>query len=357
MARRKRGFDQFSLSFLDAMACGLGAVILIFMIINHASEIEASGDARDVDTELSQLEETVLQKRSAAAKRAAALKKTEAQLQAALREAASLEEIIEQEDDSDQEVQSSEKNIAALEEEIQALQKQLDKLEASAGKGDSSRDVSGDGRRQYLSGLQLDGKRTLILLDSSSSMLGNSILEVLRRRNMKDEQRQAADKWQRALATVDWLSSQIPERASFQLYHFNTKAAAVLAKTQGKWLTASGGTQLNAAVEASRKLRPDKGTSLARAWAVASQLSPKPDSVVIITDGLPTQDASGNVSGTVSGRKRERFFADALRELPGDVPVNVILFPMEGDPMAAPLFWRLAKATGGAFLSPSKDWP
>jgi hypothetical protein len=30
---------------------------------------------------------------------------------------------------------------------------------------------------------------------------------------------------------------------------------------------------------------------------------------------------------------------------------------MEGDPMAASAFWKLAIATRGAFLAPSKDWP
>jgi hypothetical protein len=37
--------------------------------------------------------------------------------------------------------------------------------------------------------------------------------------------------------------------------------------------------------------------------------------------------------------------------------VNVILLPMEGDPMAASAFWRLAQLTRGSFLSPAEDWP
>ena len=34
---RRREFNVFSLSFLDIMSCGFGAVILIFVIINHGS--------------------------------------------------------------------------------------------------------------------------------------------------------------------------------------------------------------------------------------------------------------------------------------------------------------------------------
>jgi hypothetical protein len=38
-------------------------------------------------------------------------------------------------------------------------------------------------------------------------------------------------------------------------------------------------------------------------------------------------------------------------------PINIVLLPMEGDPSAPTWFWRLAKATRGSFVSPSRDWP
>ena len=34
MTRKRARPDQFSMSFLDCMCCGFGAVILLFMIIN-----------------------------------------------------------------------------------------------------------------------------------------------------------------------------------------------------------------------------------------------------------------------------------------------------------------------------------
>ena len=40
MARRRR-LSVFSLSFLDVMSCGFGAVVLIFLIINHETEEDA----------------------------------------------------------------------------------------------------------------------------------------------------------------------------------------------------------------------------------------------------------------------------------------------------------------------------
>jgi hypothetical protein len=38
-------------------------------------------------------------------------------------------------------------------------------------------------------------------------------------------------------------------------------------------------------------------------------------------------------------------------------PFNAILFPFEGDPSAAGLFWQLSALTGGITLIPDNDWP
>ena len=45
---RKRKFTTFSLSFLDVMSCGFGAVVLVFLIINH----DISKDTRLLNTDL-----------------------------------------------------------------------------------------------------------------------------------------------------------------------------------------------------------------------------------------------------------------------------------------------------------------
>ena len=36
--RKRRSFNVFTLSFLDCISCGLGAVILLFVIVNAQSE-------------------------------------------------------------------------------------------------------------------------------------------------------------------------------------------------------------------------------------------------------------------------------------------------------------------------------
>ena len=86
-------------------------------------------------------------------------------------------------------------------------------------------------------------------------------------------------------------------------------------------------------------------------------LSPAPDNIFLITDGLPTQGANPPRASKVSGDERQRLYRQAVRQLPQNVPVNIILAPMEGDPMAASEFWQLAQVSRGSFMSPSKDWP
>jgi len=117
------------------------------------------------------------------------------------------------------------------------------------------------------------------------------------------------------------------------------------------------GAQLNQAIKAIKQTIPKGGTSLENLVQKIVSLSPLPDNVYLITDGLPTLSDRPARSALVSGRKRMEYFRDAISRLPKQIPINVILFPMEGDPMAAAEFWNLARITNGAFISPSRDWP
>ena len=354
MPRRKREFSPFSLSFLDVMSCGLGAVILVFMIINHATQVRATETHREVATEVSRLESEVLEKRRTVESMAAALEETREEIEAAEARAASLEASVSAEAPVAERSDAGER-IASLERELRSLEQEVESLRAEPG--DATRSFAGEGRRQYLTGLRVTGRHVLILVDASASMLGETVVDVLRRRNMPEARRAAAPKWRRVLDTVDWLTTQVPADARFQLYVFDVEARAVLSGSDGQWLANDRGRRLTAAVEALRRVVPANGTSLHRAFLAAGRLSPKPDAIYLVTDGLPTQGSSPGGKGTVGGEQRLRFFRGAVDELPRGVPVNVVLFPIEGDPLAASAFWQLAQVSGGAFVSPSRDWP
>ena len=357
MSRKRRQLSTFSLSFLDIMACGFGAVTLLFLILKHdPSTVSASESDTGTQWEAAQLQADI----SDGERQRSALRNSLKEVQERLVETQGLSDRVL--DD----IQQSRREISAQsdpEQELALLRKQLETLEQEtaelqdAGASQDARQFVGDGDRQYLTGLKLGGNRILILVDASASMLAETIIDILRRRNMRTEVQRQSVKWQRTLRTVDWLVAQLPARSQYQLYTFNTKASPVLANSHRQWQDAADNITLDAAIAQLQTTLPSGGTSLINAFAVANAFAQRPDNIFLITDGLPTQGENKPSQSTVSGKARAALFEKAISTLPKGVPVNIILFPMEGDPTAAALFWQLGLVSKGAFLSPSRDWP
>ena len=243
--------------------------------------------------------------------------------------------------------------------QIEAEKKRLDAGTPAPGKpGNRVKGFVGSGDRQYLSGLKLGGERIVILVDVSASMLDETVVNVIRLRNMPENRRLRSEKWRRTVATVDWLTAQIPAKSKFQVLAFNVKAWSLVPNSGGRWLDGNDAQALNDVITNLRRTVPADGTSLENAFTLMNTLSPAPDNVFIITDGLPTQGASPPaLRKTIDGDGRLKLFERALGKYPNRVPANVILMPMEGDPAASAAFWTLARRTNGAFLMPAKDWP
>lgn len=356
MARRNRNFSTFSLSFIDAMSCGLGAVILLFMIINHAAHVRAQGGERNVAANLSQLEAEVLERRQAVEKLAAALEQARQRTEAARARARQLQASLETDKQRDKSAAQTRKHIAALKKELKNIQTRVEQLRQQAEKGNATRKRRGEGHRIYLTGLRITGSHILILVDASTSMLAKNIVNIIIRRNLGAAAKLESDKWQRTVETVDWVTTQVPASSKFQIYTFNDDTQSVLEATTGQWLSTNSGARLTKAVQALTEVVPSGGTNLREAFLAASRLSPLPDNIYLITDGLPTQGAEPT-SGAVSAEQRMEYFRAAVQAVPPGVSVHVMLMPMEGDPMAASAFWALALGTNGSFLSPSVDWP
>jgi len=363
MARKTREFTTFSLSFLDIMCCGFGAVLLIFLLLNHAVDARVETVNENLLSEVDLLDEDVTE----GARGLVRLRNTLAELDEKMAEAQGLATRI-TEDNSRYEAQiearkregfTDNSEIEKLKAELLALESEVKDLRQSTtkSKGTNTRAFIGEGNRQYLTGLKLGGQNIAILLDTSSSMLSDKLVQIIRLRNMGDSVQRKAEKWTRSLDTVDWLTAQLPVGSKYQVITFNTQARAALPDTEGKWLEVANQAQLSDVGNALRKITPSGGTSLENAILALRKLSPPPDNIFLITDGLPTQGTTPPRSGKVSGPERQRLYAQAVRQLPGRVPVNIILAPMEGDPMAAAEFWQLAMATRGSLLMPSRDWP
>ncbi len=363
--RRRKSLSPFNLSFLDIMFCGFGAVVLLVLVINADTIRSRKEQHEDLRGEVKRQELEV----DAGRKHMVELKNSartvdEEFIKAQGRSAEMLAQIkeIELELANLQNLTlARKKHINDLQSDLKTLDKEHRRLgaelEADQADGRKIRRFEGEGNRQYLTGLKLGGKRVLLLLDVSASMLDKTIVNIIRRRNMDDKIKPASPKWQQALKTVEWLVANLPPDSSLQVYGFNTSAESVLEESEGNWIPATDSTAVNKLVAAVNHLLPEQGTSLENAFSAAAAMLPPPDNILLITDGLPTQGRSRPRAASVSGAGRVRLFQQALRVLPRAIPVNTILFPMEGDPMAAVLYWKLAVDTHGSFLTPSSDWP
>lgn len=372
MARRQ--FNVFNLSFLDCICCGFGAVLLLFVMVNSRASgpvdvpdpvpVPEPSFVPDLSSEVNKLKDEVLQGR----KNLVLARNTMEEVVDELARTEGLSrEVIETLEQKKIELATFEKDTIArkdhinkLKADVKAMEESNKRLEGGAQEvvqaGSAVRKFEGDGQRQYLTGLKVGGNRILILLDSSSSMLGEKLVDVLVRRNMSDADKMRSPKWRQALRTVEWVAAQFPQDAQFQIYHFSEEAKPVLPGNTG-WLRAGDSRQLNEAVFATTRLVPQGGTSLQNAFNAAKSMSPAPDNIYLLTDGLPTMSNRKGFKKRVTGKDRQAFFRVAVGVVPRGVPVNTILYPMEGDPLAAGAFWSLALKTKGSFITPSSDWP
>lgn len=363
MARKP--FSTFSMAFLDVMACGLGAVILFLLIIAAQVSNKADSASESLKAQADRLEQQVLEGRKnlfrlrdEEAKRPAVTVDAAGEIERLQKLVASLRTELEQ---RDADSLARKDSVEQLRSDIRRLEEAKERLSAVTPKeasGTRMRSFTGEGNRQYLTGMRMGGQRVLILVDASASMMARTFVNVVRYRAMNDERKRQAPKWRQTVAAVDWLTTQIPPGTRFQIYVFNETARSVVEGSDGNWLEVRDAADLDRAVDALRKVVPGKGTSLVNAFAAAGKLQPAPDNIYLLTDGLPTQGKAPPASPTqVKPDQRATFFNQSLPLIPGRAPINVMLFPMDGDPAAAGFFWQLAMRSRGSFITPSRDWP
>jgi hypothetical protein len=358
----RREFTVFSLSFLDVMACGLGATILFLMIISAQVRVRAEAANADLLAAAERLRGQVAEAEQALVRARARdtsppvpvaseierLERLIAEIQRRLR-------------DQQETSLAKRESVEQLKADIQRLEESNARLSATPeapASGTRIRSFVGQGNRQYLTGMRMGGKRVLILVDASASMVGRSYTNVIRFRAQTPVARRNAPKWRQVVASVDWLSTRVPRGAQYQLYVFNEKVSSAVEGSTGTWLDVEGPQGLDTAVRKLRQVTPEGGTSFIKAFRAARELSPVPDNIFLLTDGMPTQaEDPPPEPEPVPAIKRLAYFDRAVGNLPPRVPVNVLLYPMDGDPDAAERLWSLAIRTKGSMMTPSRDWP
>ena len=185
--RRQEGFN---VAFLDIMACGLGAIILVFMIVKQNVE-NSSVEIELLQSDLARLTIKEEELRQLIIKLEAAAGSETAKISSLQKKIARLRETIKKTSDD---VSKQETKLSSVRETI--------KNTPRARKADVIKRDTG-GEENYIMGLRVEGSKIAILLDTSSSMTDEKLIDIIRRKNASDKSRQNGPKWKRAKRIVE----------------------------------------------------------------------------------------------------------------------------------------------------------
>ena len=363
MLRRKqsnrRALSPLNLAFLDIMSCGLGAVVLIFLLIKHNTDVKSPND------------DVLFQDTSQLIKLSQTLDKGINELtQQMISE-------IKKTNISKEKLNKIFTDIKAIKESNEAIFKKNQITIKRINNQEKERatdiiELEGKGEQNYLTGMSVKGSRILLILDSSASMSEGKLADIIRRKIGSKAFKADGEKWKRALRASSWLLARLPEDSQYQFLSFNEKVTYHTPKRI--WQDSGDKESLYKTISTLSELFPDKGTNLGAAFKEIGNIIQKPTDIYLITDGLPTlgteslysklsKSACGGINkkkNMVTGNCREYLFNAAHKIFMKLIPnsrFNAILLPMEGDNNATYNFWKLSSATNGLTMSPSKDWP
>ncbi len=336
------------------MSCGLGAVVLVFMLVKHNvndSSVEFENLKNDID-KLEVIKEESIQK----------LKSIEEQL---IKESAT--EVI-----SKKNLEASQSvlaqglaDTAKSVEEIEKIKSEIKDIKVK--KKEDLVETKQINEESYLLGLKVEGKKIAILVDSSASMTNEKLIDIIKTKSSSDQDKQRAKKWIRTKKIVEWLLARLPNDSDVLVVSFNEKAT--LLGAQG-WMKANTPNSVDSVLSDLNKLIPEGATNLQIGLDTINKYSPS--NLYLITDGLPTKGESSykslnpfakcssllGKSSTISGECRVKLFQQTITESgKTGMHVDVILLPIEGDPDAVNQFWYWTAISKGLVISPANDWP
>jgi hypothetical protein len=352
--KRHRKAEGFNLAFLDIMSCGLGAVILVFMLVKQdvgTSTTETDLLAKEVQQlELKQeeLQQTLVKLQN--------ISESETRKIALLR--AKLAQL-------EQSLQQKKLSLVQKKDRLAALKNDISKRPI-AHKEDLVEEDRG-GEENYLMGLKFVGSRIAVLIDSCASMTDERLIDIIKRKNGSDAQKKQGPKWLRTRKTVRWILARVPKTSQLVVISYN---ASVKSLGKSDWMTLDTPASLAALYQELDTIVPQGSTNLQKGLQAVSRLSVT--DLYLITDGLPTVGESRYArlnpfsncssllgkSSTISGECRIKLFRQTIKDtILGSVKINVILLPIEGDPDAVNEYWTWTALSGGLMISPAANWP
>lgn len=354
-----RRIETSTLAFLDVMACGLGAVILILVVLkqqapaNTAPKAEQAANASETVVELEKLQ---LELDALLAARNNSQSALERQRKIAIDITASIKK-------TNQQLMTEASRGSALQNLITNARAALSQQQTPTRPDPIDTMITK--RPKYLVGLKVTGSKIVILLDRSASMTARKLVEIMKYKAGSATDRQRAEKWVNAQNAVWWMIARAPIDSRLQVASFSD--TTIFHTTN--WIKATDSKVLAAVKSKIASLIPQGSTNLEA--AVNAAIKSGADNIYIITDGLPTVAPTGRTTlgldgcgskwfkrEQVTGKCRVSLFSRTVSAAAGNpVRISVVLMPLEGDPDAAPLFSKWALSKGGVMLGAAKDWP
>jgi hypothetical protein len=348
---KRRGTEIFSMSFMDCICCGFGAVLLLF-ILTTGQRADYSEDTVDVlRKKVQEMDLEIVRERDELNKMARPVTLSETELAEVQQENLNTKR---RADEYEEELKRLLRQLAALRDEEAKLLADLKNVPEEEQQPVPIPEVD---RRQYLTGVRMDGSHILFVVRASGSMLGDTIEDAASRLDDPDYKKREAPKWQRVVNALRWLVASLSPEANFQIILFNEETVPLLPNRLDGWIPRSDRAAVQEALMRLQQVVPKGSANLERAFNHVRYMPTLPDAIVLLTDGLPTASDSSPSSNSTDDDTRMLFLRQAIRQLPPRIPVSTILFPTSGDPGAPALYWELAGYTNGALVSPSADWP
>ncbi len=364
----------FGLSFLDVLCCGLGSTVLLLLIVKHGP---ASVDAADLAFVAEQIREVQADVAAVGVERDQLRSQRAAQEEALAASFASLQAASKQQTTH---AVSYASLLDQLKAERVALRANAAALRASqaALATEQTPETRTRTRKRQLTGINVQDDLVAIFLDRSASMLHRSLVEIIRLRVSSPALQRRAKKWADAREAAVWLYRQLPDQGRFQLFTYaqdlrDLDGATIEPGTALGWrIKDERRTNAKAVDDALAPLLPSGPTDLKQVFEVAAKLNPKPRQLVILTDGFPTlpgdkplgslrgcRGSSRGAKPILSPTCRASIYLDAVgvvEQRLADVPIDVLLYPLDGDADAVRGYWLLTALSGGRLLTPAEGW-
>ncbi|MDD9821309.1 MAG: VWA domain-containing protein [Gammaproteobacteria bacterium] len=354
--RAQRRPEGFNLAFLDIMSCGLGAIILIFMLVKYHSD-SPGVETQQLESELANLRDEI----HAIASNNRAL---ESQLETLRRE---LRQAAQRSAQAGRESEAAAEELIELTREVGRLESALAQRKREAEAAQAAETTDDKLEQDHLIGLRVEGKRILVLLDNSASMADERVVDIVKIKVGSDAAKKAAPKWRRALRIARWIIERVPEGGEYMVVRYNDNADFVAGK---QWRRGGDANARATVQQALQELHPQEATNLHAALQFVKRNALKPSDIYVITDSLPTKGRDGlsklkrlgtcgsKTATKVSGECRLELFHAAIKKFADNrARVNAVLLPIEGDPEAAYAYWLWSASTTGMLVSPAGTWP